>query len=306
MKYSYQISKTIRNNRSVLIHCSDGWDRTSQLVSISQLLLDPYYRTIRGFGVLIEKDWLSFGHQFGIRNGIYFKEPKEDQRSPIFLQFLDCIHQLVLQFPNAFEFKDNLLVFLANSYNSNLYGTFMYNSDNERKSKKAKTTTASIWSDVLGNIDQYKNPFYQSNTTVERLRPDFSPSRIHIWFEFFMQYNNTVKHFSVYYPEVGMRKRFKTDIEFYDFNKEIDDLKYKGLESKYNTVLEFVLKVKKEIEKDDKLHSLIEEANRLLTSNKDEPQCIQIKQSEFCEESSSSEEEQKIEVDDDDLELYLD
>ncbi|KAH6668014.1 protein-tyrosine phosphatase-like protein [Halenospora varia] len=53
----------------VLIHCSDGWDRTSQLSAISQLLLDPYYRTIDGFIVLVEKDWLSFGHMFQHRNG---------------------------------------------------------------------------------------------------------------------------------------------------------------------------------------------------------------------------------------------
>lgn len=58
----------------VLIHCSDGWDRTSQLSALSQLCLDPYYRTLEGFMVLVEKDWLSFGHMFRHRSGFLSSE----------------------------------------------------------------------------------------------------------------------------------------------------------------------------------------------------------------------------------------
>lgn len=58
----------------VLIHCSDGWDRTSQLSALSQLMLDPYYRTIEGFIVLVEKDWLAFGHMFQHRSGFLNSE----------------------------------------------------------------------------------------------------------------------------------------------------------------------------------------------------------------------------------------
>lgn len=35
-----------KNGRPVLVHCSDGWDRTPQIVASAQLCLDPYYRTV--------------------------------------------------------------------------------------------------------------------------------------------------------------------------------------------------------------------------------------------------------------------
>jgi hypothetical protein len=82
----------------VLVHCSDGWDRTSQLAALSQLILDSHYRTIEGFEVLIEKDFVMFGHQFkarlacGKRNGLF-----EHDFCPVFLQFLDSVYQIMSQ-----------------------------------------------------------------------------------------------------------------------------------------------------------------------------------------------------------------
>ena len=38
---------------NALVHCSDGWDRTSQLTSLAQIIMDPFYRTTTGFMVII-------------------------------------------------------------------------------------------------------------------------------------------------------------------------------------------------------------------------------------------------------------
>ena len=45
------IFQKICEGSSVLVHCSDGWDRTSQTCALACLLLDPYYRTLHGFMV---------------------------------------------------------------------------------------------------------------------------------------------------------------------------------------------------------------------------------------------------------------
>lgn len=58
-----------------------------------QVLLDPFSRTLRGLAVLVEKDWCSFGHKFGQRCG-HGSTTKTQERSPIFLQFLDALQQV--------------------------------------------------------------------------------------------------------------------------------------------------------------------------------------------------------------------
>lgn len=54
-----QIVQTVHVNHShVVLHCSDGWDRTSQLSALTQLCLDPYYRTFEGsFDLKVQADF---------------------------------------------------------------------------------------------------------------------------------------------------------------------------------------------------------------------------------------------------------
>ena len=187
------------NSSHVLIHCSDGWDRTSQLSAMAQLCLDPHYRTIKGFQVLIEKDWLSFGHKFLDRCGHlssekFFLSPAEGsggggaeaaqaffasvqnkfaspghlkETSPIFHQFLECVRQVQRQFPERFEFNERFLNQLYYHLYSCQFGTFLWNCEKDRRVGEAGgpppfESTISIWDwfNTPEEMEKNKNPDY--------------------------------------------------------------------------------------------------------------------------------------------------
>ena len=90
------IAKSVDEGITVIVHCSDGWDRTAQACSLAALLLDPYHRTIDGFEALIEKEWLAFGHKFTERCG-HIQTGDSKETAPVFTQFIDCVWQISQQ-----------------------------------------------------------------------------------------------------------------------------------------------------------------------------------------------------------------
>jgi myotubularin-related protein 1/2 len=175
---------------TVVSHCSDGWDRTSQVVSLGMLCMDPVYRTLRGFAMLVEKEWLAFGHKFSQRTGTGEFSDDADNQSPVFIQWLDCVHQILLQEPFAFEFNQHFLVDVAHLVYSGRTGTFLGNNERVRKRElKAHLRTHSAWS-LLGAAaeagkapQRYVNPFYRP--VVVAVRFSASPRHLQPWNSFF-------------------------------------------------------------------------------------------------------------------------
>lgn len=214
-----RISKSVHlNNTNVIIHCSDGWDRTSQVSALTQLCLDPYYRTTAGFQVLIEKEWVSFGFKFATRadhggciGAITPKTPPENgepdekngmsmllqraaraanhikttaqnaasddgeavstysgsnERLPVFHQFLDCVFQIFRQHPDKFEFNTRLLKRLLYHYYSCQYGTFLCDSERERRTLKLPDQTVSVWDYFNSRPQEFSNPQYVASDEV--------------------------------------------------------------------------------------------------------------------------------------------
>jgi len=161
---------------------------------MSQICLDPFYRTIKGFAILIEKDWLSFGHKFSHRAGhlvpdrtqfvelhsdsqstqatilasvqknLAFSSSAFKETSPVFHQFLDCVYQMCRQYPKRFEFGSHFLQTLYCHLYSCQFGTFLYNSECERKTgfPRPAETTRSIW-EIIFNADGSPNAKFLNN-----------------------------------------------------------------------------------------------------------------------------------------------
>eukprot|EP00457_Paulinella_chromatophora_P001199 gb/GEZN01001201.1/.p1 GENE.gb/GEZN01001201.1/~~gb/GEZN01001201.1/.p1 ORF type:complete len:969 (-),score=92.55 gb/GEZN01001201.1/:324-3152(-) len=146
--------------QSVLIHCSDGWDRTSQISSLAQLLLDSYYRTLTGFRHLVQKEWLLFGHKFQDRLG---RPEVPAERSPVFNLWIDAVFQVICQFPEEFEFTDLFLLELVDAIDSGWYVDFLFNSAREKAAYEGKTPALSVWNFLTAtkNESRYKNPLFK-------------------------------------------------------------------------------------------------------------------------------------------------
>jgi myotubularin-related protein 1/2 len=113
--------------------------------------------------VLIEKDWLGMGHKFAVRLGHNQKGWFSDGMSPVFIQFLDCVYQLLQQYPAHFEFNERYLMDIVDAAYSGRDGTFLFETDRDRYSAGVRYRTPTTWDFLLNprSTSKYTNPLYR-------------------------------------------------------------------------------------------------------------------------------------------------
>eukprot|EP01065_Artemidia_motanka_P021697 TRINITY_DN25936_c0_g1_i1.p1 TRINITY_DN25936_c0_g1~~TRINITY_DN25936_c0_g1_i1.p1 ORF type:complete len:944 (+),score=239.61 TRINITY_DN25936_c0_g1_i1:61-2892(+) len=199
-----RVATSVSHGTSTLVHCTNGWDRTSQVVSLAMMMVDPYYRTIEGFHTLLDKEWVAAGHKFADRCGVsgYDDGSSHDKdASPIFVLFADCVHQMMHAHPSAFEFTADFLIYVTDAVYSNRFGTFLCNSQKERKEVGVAERTVSLWEYISRNEaytwqqevttrihrGTFQNPLFIPLPGV--LVPDCHPSGLRFWSEYMVRWS---------------------------------------------------------------------------------------------------------------------
>ncbi len=173
-----QLRNCLLAQRPLLLRCDSGRDKSLLLAALLQVVLDPYYRTLAGFEALVMRVFVHLGHPFASRLG---ERQEGREKSPVFLQFLDCVSQLVAQNETSFEYNSKYLGSLANLMQLNIYGTFVADSPKEYVENGVEQETFPIWTALRTVLTTNSN--YVKNSGVLNFSP--SLSSLVLWREYF-------------------------------------------------------------------------------------------------------------------------
>lgn len=200
------------NSVSVVLQEGTGQDMNCIVSSLIQIMLDPYWRTIHGLQSLIQKEWVVLGHHFAYRLGHILSSDVEP--SPLFLLFLDCLWQLLQQYPTAFQFSETYLTTLWDSAHISIFETFIFNSEHDRI-KAGKRENPLImrsvwdWSEQFSEKDRafFCNPLFD-DSFKQRLMPNTKVAFLDIWSQCYFRWLPDLEIRNGGRPQIDLCNRF--------------------------------------------------------------------------------------------------
>ena len=85
----------------------------------------------------------------------------------------------MVQFPFSFQFNEAFLLVILEHLYSCRFGTFLFNSERERKEKNLKDKTVSLWSYINTNVERFINPLFDQSIGELVLYPDPSYRKLY-------------------------------------------------------------------------------------------------------------------------------
>ena len=111
-----------------------------------------------------------------------------------------------------------MALFLENLY-CGKYGTFLFNSEKERKENKAKENTISIWTEILERKKEFMNPIYDSNND-QIIQINYK--KIKLWQEYFLRFEKGQSEGNYIQKYLKKEKKYKKEID--KKNKIIEEM----------------------------------------------------------------------------------
>eukprot|EP01125_Pyxidicula_operculata_P012793 TRINITY_DN4209_c0_g1_i7.p1 TRINITY_DN4209_c0_g1~~TRINITY_DN4209_c0_g1_i7.p1 ORF type:complete len:1508 (-),score=385.42 TRINITY_DN4209_c0_g1_i7:3354-7856(-) len=177
IKNSFACSNLLKSGESVIIQSGGtGYESDCVLASLIQLLSDPYYRTIKGFCTLIDKEWLFHGYAFS-----------KDTQSVMFFTFIYCVWVIHQNYYAEFEFNEQLLTYILDSLHCNRFKNFFFDNRRMERQLKGEITLGCLFNNILSNTKDYKNILYKPTRDSFLSSSDFFSYPI--WASYLLRWN---------------------------------------------------------------------------------------------------------------------
>eukprot|EP01125_Pyxidicula_operculata_P017251 TRINITY_DN603_c0_g1_i1.p1 TRINITY_DN603_c0_g1~~TRINITY_DN603_c0_g1_i1.p1 ORF type:complete len:2599 (-),score=583.24 TRINITY_DN603_c0_g1_i1:6794-14590(-) len=183
LKKSNEIANHLKQKNSVLVQSAGaGYENEMVLTSLTQILCDPYYRTIQGFCFLIDKEWIKPGFAFG-----------KEHRYVVYLLFMYCVWSLRKLSIVSFEFNEKCIEFLIHAPLISRFKNFWFNNELERSQNREFLTQYSCAFSYATSNNSFKSDCYQPNVNSSNVYIDLPANFVVLfWSELFLKWNTGV------------------------------------------------------------------------------------------------------------------